>query len=268
MARILVVEDNPTNLDLMVFLLKSFGHEVIIGRDGVEGIDAARRHHPDLVLMDIQMPGMDGLAAIRLIRADPEIPNIPIIALTALAMEGDRERCLAAGMDDYLSKPFSQQALADVLARWRAPRVPAQTAVPQTATDTSPAGEPHPSTTTAVDRTTWANITALQRPGHPNLLHKTIGLYLVSSQTQVDGIRHALQTQDLQTLLTAAHTLKSSSAMLGATRLAELAGQMETDCRTGQGTQARELFPLLEAEHQQVSAFLRQELLTSTEEAA
>lgn len=271
LGRILLVEDNSVNREVSTGMLELIGYHVTVAEDGQEALTVSATDDFDLILMDCQMPVMDGFTATAGIRnreRDTRAPRIPIIALTANAMEGDRERCLAADMDDYLSKPFSQQALADVLARWCAPRVPAQTAVPQTATDTSPAGEPHPSTTTAVDRTTWANITALQRPGHPNLLHKTIGLYLVSSQTQVDEIRHALQTQNLQTLLTAAHTLKSSSAMLGATRLAALAGQMETDCRTGQGIQTKELFPLLEAEHQHVSAVLRQELSTSAKEAA
>lgn len=217
------------------------------------------------------MPVMDGFTATAGIRnreRELQTPRIPIIALTANAMEGDRERCLAAGMDDYLSKPFSQQALADVLARWRVPRIPAQAAAAQTAMATSASGEPHPSPVTHVDRTAWANITALQRPGHPNLLHKTIGLYLTSSQTQIDGIRHALQTEDLQAMLAAAHTLKSSSAMLGATRLAELAGQIETGCRSGQEAQVAELIPHLEIECRQVRSIFHRELSQAAEEAA
>ena len=133
MARILVVEDNPTNLDLMVFLLKSFGHEVIIGRDGVEGIDAARRHHPDLVLMDIHMPRMDGLEAVQLLKADPILKPLPIIAVSALAMVGDRERILAAGFDGYVSKPIEPADFVQLVETFVNPRTKARIPLPSVA---------------------------------------------------------------------------------------------------------------------------------------
>ncbi len=271
LGRVLLVEDNSVNREVSTGMLELIGYHVTVAENGQQALTVSATDDFDLILMDCQMPVMDGFTATAGIRnreRDTRAPHIPIIALTANAMEGDRERCLAAGMDDYLSKPFSRQALAEMLARWCTSQNPAQESETPTVMKDSTVDEQHPSPAPPVDRTAWESITALQRPGHPNLLHKTIGLYLVSSQTQVDGIRHALQTQDLQTLLTAAHTLKSSSAMLGATRLAELAGQMEADCRTGQGAQARQLFPLLEAEHQHVSAVLRQELSTSAKEAA
>lgn len=271
LGRVLLVEDNPVNREVSTGMLELLGYQVLIAEDGQQALTISAAETVDLILMDCQMPVMDGFTATAGIRnreRELQTPRIPIIALTANAMEGDRERCLAAGMDDYLSKPFSQQALADVLARWRVPRIPAQAAAAQTAMATSASGEPHPSPVTHVDRTAWANITALQRPGHPNLLHKTIGLYLASSQTQVDDIRHALQTEDLQAMLAAAHTLKSSSAMLGATRLAELAGQIETGCRSGQEAQVAELIPHLEIEYRQVRSIFHRELSQAAEEAA
>ncbi|MBX9657574.1 MAG: response regulator [Nitrospiraceae bacterium] len=271
LARVLLVEDNPINREVSTGMLELLGYHVTVAEDGQQAVAASAIEAFDLILMDCQMPVMDGFTATARIRDREQqtpVARIPIIALTANAMDGDRERCLKAGMDDYLSKPFSQQALADVLARWRLSRIQAQAAAAQTAMDTSAAGEPHPSTGTPVDRAAWATITALQRPGKPNLLHKTIGLYLTSSQTQVDDIRHALQTHDLQTMLTAAHTLKSSSAMLGASRLAELAGQIETACRNGQWARSAELIPDLEREYQQACSIFRQELSHTAEEAA
>ena len=270
-GHILLVEDNLVNREVSTGMLERLGYQVTVAEDGQQALTVSARASFDLILMDCQMPGMDGFTATAGIRSrerETRAPHIPIIALTANAMEGDRERCLAAGMDDYLSKPFSRQALAEMLARWRAPGTAAQTISTQPAMETSAPGEQRPAPASPVDQTVWASITALQRPEQPNLLHKTISLYLTSSQTQVDEIRHALPTQNVPAMLAAAHTLKSSSAMLGAARLATLAGHIEAACRTGQGAEAQELFPLLETEHRHVSAVLRQELSTSTKEAA
>ncbi len=270
-GRVLLVEDNPVNREVSTGMLELIGYHVTVAEDGQQALTVSAADSFDLILMDCQMPVMDGFTATAGIRnreQDARAPRIPIIALTANAMEGDRERCLAAGMDDYLSKPFSRQALADVLARWRLPRIPAQTSVTHPAMAPPAAGEHHPSTAAQIDRTVWASITALQRPEHPSLLHKTIGLYLTSSQAQLHELRQALQEGNHHAMIIPAHTLKSSSAMLGATRLATLAGQLETDCRTGQGTQTKELLLLIEAEHRHISAVFRQELSTSTEEAA
>src|SRR4051812_38643663 len=97
-ARIPVVEDNPNNLDLVVFLLQAFGHEPLVARDGEEGLATARRERVDLVLLDLQLPKIDGYEVLRRLRADPAWKT-PILAVTALAMVGDRERILAAGFD-------------------------------------------------------------------------------------------------------------------------------------------------------------------------
>ncbi len=111
MAKVLIVEDNTANMTLAVFLLKSVGHSVVSATDAEAAVAVARAEQPDLILMDIQMPGMDGLEAIQRIRADARLRTIPIIAVTALAMPGDRERCLAAGADEYLTKPVHLRTL-------------------------------------------------------------------------------------------------------------------------------------------------------------
>jgi len=107
MATILIVEDNPANMKLATFLLESAGHTVLSAKDAEAGLTLARAEHPSLILMDIQLPGMDGLAATALLKSDAGTRDIPVIALTALAMKGDEERIRAAGCDGYIAKPLS-----------------------------------------------------------------------------------------------------------------------------------------------------------------
>jgi two-component system cell cycle response regulator DivK len=106
MATILVVEDNPHNLKLAQLVLQKAGHVVLLAESGERGLALAGELQPELILMDVQMPGMDGLAATRLLKQSPHTAHIKVVALTALAMKGDAERILAAGCDDYLAKPY------------------------------------------------------------------------------------------------------------------------------------------------------------------
>jgi two-component system cell cycle response regulator len=109
MARILVIEDNPTNLQLAMYLLQALGHDVTGTKEGSEGIDMARQHQPDLILLDIHMPKMDGYEVARRLRDDPQCRHIPIVGVTALAMVGDREKLLSCGFDGYISKPIDPE---------------------------------------------------------------------------------------------------------------------------------------------------------------
>src|SRR5450830_827623 len=121
MARILIIEDTSANLKLAVFLLESVGHTVFSAADAEAGVALARSERPDLILMDIQLPGMDGLQATGLLKADEATRGIPVIALTALAMKGDEERIRAAGCDGYIAKPLSyRDFLAIIQARLEA----------------------------------------------------------------------------------------------------------------------------------------------------
>ena len=106
MPKILLVEDNEMNLDMLSRRLERRNFEILIAMDGAQGVELARSHHPDLILMDMSLPIMDGWEATRRIKADTNVSHIPIIALTAHAIAGDRERCLAAGCDEYESKPI------------------------------------------------------------------------------------------------------------------------------------------------------------------
>ena len=111
-STILLAEDNETNIVMIGDYLSSLGYRVIVTRNGAEALARAREALPELIVMDVQMPVMDGLEATRRIRAESRLAAIPIVALTALAMPGDREKCIAAGANDYLSKPVSLRGLA------------------------------------------------------------------------------------------------------------------------------------------------------------
>jgi two-component system, cell cycle response regulator DivK len=115
MLRVLVVEDNPTNMILTVFMLESAGHQVVQAENATLGIQLANEEQPELIFMDIQLPDMDGLEATKQLKADLNTQNIPVYALTAFAMKGDKERISAAGCDGYLSKPISRTDLLEVV---------------------------------------------------------------------------------------------------------------------------------------------------------
>lgn len=118
MARILVVEDNASNMRLTTFLLESVGHTVLSATDAEAGLEIARAERPDLVLLDVQLPGMDGLQATALLKGGAETRSIPVIALTALAMKGDAERIRSAGCDGYIAKPVAHREFLATVARF------------------------------------------------------------------------------------------------------------------------------------------------------
>ncbi|MBI4488610.1 MAG: response regulator [Deltaproteobacteria bacterium] len=115
--KILVVDDHRDSLDLLKTQLKFLGWEVVPASNGREALEKVRMKRPNLVVLDMLMPEIDGFQVARLLKSDPDWRRIPILAATALAMPGDRERCLAAGCDDYLSKPFTHRELKEHIAR-------------------------------------------------------------------------------------------------------------------------------------------------------
>lgn len=145
MARILVVEDNPINLELMTYLLRAWGHEALSAADGLTGLEAARRERPELIVCDIQMPVMDGYELARRLKADAELRTVPLLAVTALAMVGDRDRALQAGFDGHIAKPIEPEAFMAALAKFlpgpplppAAAQAPASDHHPQRAVDAS-----------------------------------------------------------------------------------------------------------------------------------
>jgi len=120
-ARILIIEDNATNLELMAYLLGGFGHTVLSAGDGLEGLEKARQQKPDVIICDVQLPKMDGYEVVRSLRKDPECCQIPTVAVTALAMVGDRERALQAGFDGYLAKPIDPKTFVTQIEAFLSP---------------------------------------------------------------------------------------------------------------------------------------------------
>lgn len=118
MKKVLIIEDNENNLYMMRFILTKLQHAVLEATDGAAGVELAKREHPDLILMDIQLPVLDGYAATRLIREDPALRDVPIIAVTSYAMVGDRERALEAGCTSYIEKPIRPESFIQELGRY------------------------------------------------------------------------------------------------------------------------------------------------------
>ena len=130
MATILIIEDNPANMKLACLLMTNAGHAVLSARDAETGLTIARSEHPDLVLMDIQLPGMDGFTATAALKADAATRDIPVIALTSMAMKEDRERSESAGCDAYIAKPLRYRELYAAIERLLARADPAAVAGP------------------------------------------------------------------------------------------------------------------------------------------
>jgi two-component system cell cycle response regulator DivK len=118
MKTVLIIEDNENNLYMMRFILAKLGHTVLEARDGAAGVEMANSERPDLILMDIQLPVLDGYAATRRIRQTDTLKEVPIIAVTSYAMVGDKEKALAAGCTDYVEKPIDPPAFVKVLERY------------------------------------------------------------------------------------------------------------------------------------------------------
>ena len=120
--RILIVDDNAINLKLVAYLMKANGYTVETALDAESAIESIRTNHPDVILMDIQLPGIDGLELTRRLKADPKTRDIVIVAVTAYAMKGDQAKALAAGCDDYITKPIDTRTLPETIARHLAKR--------------------------------------------------------------------------------------------------------------------------------------------------
>ena len=213
-ADILVVEDNAVNQELAKILLQDAGCNAVVVENGELGIEALNARSFDLVLMDCQMPVMDGFEATRIIR-DQDIlakggGRLPVVALTANAMEGDRERCLAAGMDSYIAKPFNQEELIDVL----------RLLLPMSEQSIS------------LDRGALDQIRAVQSVGQPSILNSIIDAYLETSPGLLEALEQGVDSNDARAVEFSAHTLKSSSASLGAVQFSRLCAEIEEKGRS------------------------------------
>jgi len=228
-GRILLAEDNPVNCEVAVAMLEFLGCHVDLAENGLQALEAVSKQHYDLVLMDCQMPVLDGFAATAAIRQQEAASGtghrLPIIALTANAMEGDRDRCLAAGMDDYLSKPFSQDGLRATLQRWIAENP--SDSLQQHQIPDDKASSAIPSDIPVINESVFANLLKMDRVGRPSTAQKILTLYLSNSRRLLSEIRTAIDTGDAPALRAAAHQLKSSSALVGALAASVHAGRIE-----------------------------------------
>jgi len=276
--RILLAEDNPVNQEVGMAMLEGLGCQATLGGNGEEALAELSRDSFDLVLMDCQMPGMDGYQATRQIRADEaraaslvggEPTRLPVIALTAHAMMGNRDACIAAGMDDYLTKPFTQEGLRLILSRWLPEhaslqdsagepvgRPPSGAALPgPAAKEGPPVAAPQPARQ-VIDESVLDGIRALQRVGRPNLLDKMILHFCGDSSQVLKKLRVGVAAGDVEATRGAAHSFKSSSAYLGALHLAELCKQIEAAALEQGPGAAAEIMVHIEAEYAAASQVL------------
>jgi PAS domain S-box-containing protein len=252
--RILLAEDNPINRMLVIRLLVRRGHEVVVAGNGKEAVALLERQLFDLVLMDVQMPVMDGLEATGLIRQHEKETgrHTPIIAVTAHAMKGDCERCLAAGMDGYVSKPIEDDALwraiaAHAPALWAEPRKPA------------PAGAGQGTETTAGSAASEVfNRAALLKKlgGDAQLLTEILRLFRRDCARLMGDLHDALNRGDAARLSRAAHTLKGTLGNLSAAAAAEAARRLEVLARAGDLAEAAGVYQTLDAAVERLQAAL------------
>jgi CheY-like chemotaxis protein/HPt (histidine-containing phosphotransfer) domain-containing protein len=239
---VLAVEDDAVNQAVIEGLLSSWGLTVDVAADGRLALAALTRERYDLVFMDCMMPGIDGFEATAEIRrleaAAPGRRRTPVVALTASAMAGDRERCLAGGMDDYLGKPVRPADLRALLQRWLA------------WTEPPPLPEP-------LDAATLEELRRLTKDGEP-LLGRVLDLYRETAPAKVRALREALTQGDTATLRAAAHALKSSSANVGARHLAEICRSLEEGLRNGSVPDPAPGVAAIEAEHRRVEHALEE----------
>jgi len=246
---VLLVEDNPLNQQLTRTLLERAGMTVTIAGNGADALAVLKSSEPfDAVLMDVQMPVMDGLTATRHIRADTRFDALPIIATTAHAMAEDREECLEAGMQDYLSKPIDVARLYQKLAHWTGRRVAPATA--------DPPSIPHSPARLLAERDA-----AIQRMGgQVDIYRLSLSTFLDDQAGAAEQLRILLASGDLVASHRVAHTLKGTAAVIGATPLQNAAALLDAALKAG------ELPPDWEAQLERIAALLGETLDAAREE--
>jgi CheY-like chemotaxis protein len=246
--RVLVAEDNPVNQKVAAHMLENLGYQVDLVADGREALKAVSGTPYGAVLMDVQMPGMDGYRATRRIRNLEERSGrrsmmmglrkrrTPIIAMTASAMQGDRERAIEAGMDDYVSKPVSRKELGDVLGKWisgsPAYRVPGSE-------------EDEPQAYDPLDRQVISGLRSLQGEDETDIVAELAGMFLEDARLRLAALEEAILGDDAPTVERLAHTLKGSSANMGARGMSVLCASLEDAGQSGDLSRGPELLERL-----------------------
>lgn len=227
-AKILLAEDNPVNQQVAVALLERWGHEVTVALNGVEALAALEKEPFDLVLMDVQMPELDGLEATRRIRQDSRFASIPVVALTAHALREERDKCADAGMDDYLSKPFRPEDLQALVEKWAL----------RPSMDSEEEGrEGGPPVLLDLFRET------MREAGIESAVDSVVSIYLSEIPVRMAALEKAVEEGDLAGVERAAHALKSGSRNIRADRFGEFLEKMEKAGGEGMVEEVAELLP-------------------------
>lgn len=224
-TRILLVEDNPTNQEVALGILEAMGLQADVANNGLKALEALEAKFYDLVLMDMQMPEMDGIEATKKIRSlESRVKNheIPIVAMTANAMGSDRERCFEAGMNDFVSKPIDMNILSKVLARWlKQEMAPAPKAFVASAISAAP-------------KTFDAQALLTRVQGHRKIALKIAGVFIKDAPARLDDLRKSLAQSDVKNIQITAHTLKGMAANLSGEAVRQIASEMEEASKTGE----------------------------------
>jgi CheY-like chemotaxis protein len=250
-GHVLLAEDYPVNQVVAIRMLERSGYRVDAVNNGREAIEALSRTSYGAVLMDVQMPEMDGYEATAEIRRREESGrHTPIIAMTADAMEGDRERALAAGMDDYLAKPVQREQLDAVLQRW-IPH-PDQESLVQKNDEATGASEDAP----ALDLSVLESRRGPQRDGEPDKLARIVGLFIDDVPLRLDELRQAVERGEAHKVEETAHMLKGGSGYMGGVQMAKICAEIQELGASGELSRVPELLDDLEAEFERVRPVL------------
>ncbi|MCZ6801879.1 MAG: PAS domain S-box protein [Nitrospirae bacterium] len=290
-CRILVADDHTINQQLAVLMLEQLGHRVDVVANGPEAVEAVSRKAYDLIFMDCQMPEMDGYEATCAIRErealsvkrEAEIEKgaavserrdtryerrLPIIALTANAMQGDRERCLEAGMDDYIAKPIKAEELRNVLTRWLPPKEKREASMENQMADLQQGGlddlEPEPESHSAgvssIDPAVLAEWQRMLGKGYPEFLSRMVSRFVEEASHCIEEIQRAVESQDMKQLAEAAHGLKGISGNMGLRHLAKLSLELVQRGKKEQCEQNEELCSRLQRVFQQAQEEFSKEI--------
>ncbi|WP_168186470.1 response regulator [Hydrocoleum sp. CS-953] len=249
--KILLAEDNVVNQKVAINILKNLGYRADIAANGLEVLAALHRQSYDVVLMDVQMPEMDGLTATRQICAEWAKDERPcIVAMTANAMQGDREKCLNAGMDDYIAKPVRREALSTALSKC---------GLSATETIVKQEKAPAPESEIVIDKAVLEELKEMA--GYdPEMVVEIINCYLEDTPKLLNEITQAIEKEQAELLQKSAHTMKSSSASVGATNLSQLCKELESIGRGGATEGTDVILSQVKAEYERVENALRDEL--------
>ena len=273
-----MVEDNPTNQKLIVAMLNKFGCHVDVALNGKEALDAAMQRAYDVIFMDCQMPVMDGYEATAAIRQQEAVDGSKtkqiIIALTANALLGEKGKCLAAGMDDYMSKPFTMAQLLSMLNKWTDDKIPlpedwarkqkkAIAGHDGKKNQNEPQAEDESKNNTPIDLSVIRNFEKLQIDGEASMVESIVDAYLNGSQTMVAELRAMLAANDIDAIQQIAHSLKSSSANVGAMHLSSMSKELEMKCKNKNFGRIEDLVESIESEYPRVKEALLMEVVAS-----